>query len=92
MTVAMTGLKTLAIHKVRWQHKRLRRPRELVVDRPGALVQMDSKHVALRNGEVVYQFGAAAHQSSWRRVLEAGGDPVPFQIQAIQSDWGSEFL
>ena len=28
---------------VRWRHTRLRRPRELVVDSPGALVQMDSK-------------------------------------------------
>ena len=42
----------------RWQHKRLRRPKELVVNSPGALVQMDSKHVALGNGKVVYQFGA----------------------------------
>ena len=76
---------------IRWHQKRLRRPRELVVDRPGALVQMDSKHVAIGNGKVVYQFGAVellhpqagggpgatAYQSSWRRVLEAGGDPVP---------------
>ncbi len=31
---------------VRWRHTRLRRPRELVVDSPGALVQMDSKQVA----------------------------------------------
>ena len=43
---------------VRWRHTRLRRPRELVVDSPGALVQMDSKQVALGNGKVVYQFGA----------------------------------
>ena len=35
--------------------------------------------------------GAAAYQSPWCRVLEAGGDP-PFQVQAIQSDGGSEFL
>ena len=43
---------------VRWRHTRLRRPRELVVDSPGALVQMDSKQVALGNRKVVYQFGA----------------------------------
>ncbi len=42
---------------VRWRQARLRRPRELVVDSPGALVQMDSKQVALGNGKVVYQFG-----------------------------------
>ena len=70
---------------VRWQHKRLRRPGELVVDRPGALVQIDSKHVTLGNGKVVYQFGAVDYftrkrvvaLAPWRRVLEAGGDPVP---------------
>ena len=28
------------------------------MDSPGALVQMDSKQVALGNGNVVYQFGA----------------------------------
>ena len=39
---------------VRWQHKRLLRPRELVVDKPGALVQVDSKHVTIGNGKVVY--------------------------------------
>ena len=42
---------------VRRQHKRLRRPRELVADSSGALVQVDSKHVALGNVKVVYQFG-----------------------------------
>ena len=76
---------------VRWQHKRLRRPGELVVDRPGALVQMDSKHVTLGiwkggvpvwGGGLFHQeegggSGATAYQSPWRRVLEAGGDPVP---------------
>ena len=91
---------------VRWQHKRLRRPRELVVDRPGALVQMDSKHVALGNGKVVYQFGAVDYFTRKRVVALAprltshhGAEflrqvvtQFPFQVQAIQSDGRSEFL
>jgi transposase InsO family protein len=91
---------------VRWQHKRLRRPKELVVDSPGALVQMDSKHVALGNGKVVYQFGAVDYFTRKRVVALAprltshnGAEflrqvvtQFPFQVQAIQSDGGSEFL
>ena len=91
---------------VRWRHKRLRRPRELVVDRPGSLVQMDSKHVAIGNGKVVYQFGAvdcftrkrvvalaprltSHHGAEFLRRMVA---QFPFQVQAVQSDGGSEFL
>ena len=68
---------------VRWQHKRLRRPRELVVDRPRALVQMDSKHVALRNGKVVYQFGAVDYFTRKRVVALA---------PRLTSHHGAEFL
>ena len=91
---------------VRWQHKRLRRPKELVVDKPGALVQVDSKHVAMGNGKVVYQFGAVDYFTRKRVVALAprltshhGAEflrrvvtQFPFQVQAIQSDGGSEFL
>ena len=91
---------------IRWHQKRLRRPRELVVDRPGALVQMDSKHVAIGNGKVVYQFGAVDYFTRKRVVALAprltshhGAEflrqvvtQFPFQVQAIQSDGGSEFL
>ena len=91
---------------VRWQHKRLRRPKELVVDSPGALVQMDSKHVALGNGKVVYQFGAVDYFTRKRVVALAprltshhGAEflrqvvtQFPFHVQAIQSDGGSEFM
>src|SRR3989304_6108030 len=38
--------------------RRLRRPRCLAVDRPGALVQMDSKQVRMANGKTVFEFGA----------------------------------
>src|SRR4030065_630949 len=36
--------------------RRLRRPRCLAVDRPGALVQMDSKQVRMANGKTVFEF------------------------------------
>lgn len=42
----------------RWRQERLRRPSDLVVDRPGRLVQVDSRQVPLGQGRVVYQFGA----------------------------------
>jgi putative transposase len=90
----------------RWHHQRLRRPKELVVDRPGALVQLDSKQVPLGKGKVVYQFGAVDCFTRKRvvaiapRLTSAQGAAFlkrlvaqfPFQVQAIQSDGGSEFL
>ena len=91
---------------VRWRHRRLRRPKELVVDSPGALVQMDSKQVAVGNGKVLYQFGAVDCFTRKRVVALAprltsrhGAEflkrvvtQFPFPIQAVQSDGGSEFL
>jgi hypothetical protein len=38
--------------------KRLRRPHDLSVAEPGALVQMDTKYVQMPNGKTVFQFGA----------------------------------
>jgi len=92
--------------KVRWRQERLRRPRELVVDRPGGLVQVDSKQVPLGNGGVVYEFGAVDWFTRKRvvalapRLTSAQGAAFlkrllaefPFPVQAIQSDGGSEFL
>ena len=90
----------------RWRHARLRRPRELVADSPGALVQMDSKQVTLGNGKVVYQFGAVDCFTRKRVValaprldsrhgaqfLKLAVSRFPFPIRAVQSDGGSEFL
>ena len=42
----------------RAHRERLRRPPDLVVDRPGVLMQMDSKQVQLDGGKVTFQFGA----------------------------------
>ncbi len=87
----------------RWHQKRLRRPKELVVDRPGVLVQLDSKQVPLGQGKVVYQFGAVDCFTRKRvaalapRLTSAEGSAFlkrmvahfPFSVEAIQSDGGS---
>lgn len=86
--------------------RRLRRPPDLSVEEPGALVQMDSKHVQLPNGKTVFQFGAidcftrkrvvdlAPNLTSQEgaRFLHKVISGFPFPVQAIQSDGGSEFL
>lgn len=86
--------------------KRLRRPPGLKVDRPGALVQMDSKQVQASTGKPVFQFGALDCFTRKRVValaprltsqqgaafLERVVATLPFPVQAIQSDGGSEFL
>jgi len=86
--------------------KRLRRPPELKVDCPGALVQLDSKQIPLGQGKIVFQFGALDCFTRKRVValaprltsqqgaafLERVVATFPFPVQAIQSDGGSEFL
>ncbi len=90
----------------RWHEKRLRRPPDLVVDRPGALVQLDSKQVSLDKGKVLFHLGAIDCFSRKRVVglvprltsqqgaafLRRVVREFPFPLVAIQSDGGSEFL
>lgn len=85
---------------------RLRRPPDLVVDRPGALVQLDTKYVPLGKGVTVYQFGAVDYctrkrvvalvpqltSTAARRFLEHLLRRFPFPVTAIQTDNGPEFL
>src|SRR3990170_4997171 len=86
--------------------KRQRRPHDLSVQAPGALVQMDSKQVQMRNGKTVFEFGAIDCFTRKRvvglaprltsregaRFLHKALSGFPFPVQAIQSDGGSEFL
>jgi len=88
------------------QRGRLRRPTDLVVDRPGALVQLDSKQVALGVGKAVFQFGAVDCFTRKRVVALAPSltsqqgaiflhrviKEFPFPVAAVQSDGGAEFL
>ena len=85
---------------------RLRRPHDLSVEEPGALVQMDSKYVQLPNGKTVFEFGAidcftrkrvidlapSLTSEEGARFLHTVISGFPFSIQAIQSDGGAEFL
>lgn len=88
-------------------HKeRQRRPRDLVVNRPDVLVQIDSKQVLLAPGKVAFHFGAVDCFTRKRVVglaprltSEQGAaflrrviKEFPFPVAAIQSDGGSEFL
>jgi putative transposase len=91
---------------VRWHQERLRRPPDLMVDHPGALVQVDTKQVDIGQGKAVYQFGAVDYFTRKRvvglapRLSSAQGAAflqrivagLPFPVEAIQSDGGSEFL
>ncbi len=91
---------------VRWHQERLRRPPDLMVDHPGALVQVDTKQVDIGQGKAVYQFGAVDYFTRKRvvglapRLSSAQGAAFlqrivaefPFPVEAIQSDGGSEFL
>jgi len=97
--VVRTGLQAAA-------RRRPRRPADLVVDRPGVLVQVDCKQVAVAPGSVVFEFGAIdcftrqrvvqlypkQHSRAGAQFLEQVVQAFPFPIQAIQTDGGSEFL
>ena len=90
----------------KWREERLRRPVGLVVNCPGALVQMDSKQVSLDKGKKVYQFGALdcftrkrvvglaprLNSQEGEAFLYRVVNEFPFPITSIQSDGGSEFL
>jgi putative transposase len=90
----------------KWRQERLRRPPDLVVDHPGALVQVDTKQVAVASQKIVYQFGAVDYFTRKRVVgmaprltssygaafLQRVVSEFPFPLEAVQSDGGSEFL
>ena len=90
----------------KWRRDRLRRPRDLVVDHPGALVQVDTKQVPMVGAKPVYEFGAVdcftrkRVVALSRRLTSAQGAAFlqllmarfPFAVEAVQSDGGGEFL
>jgi transposase len=84
----------------------VRKPREYLPDSPGAIVQVDTAHVALYNGFRFKHFTACDVFTRWQ-VLEAHGratahaaagfldtilERMPFPVKAIQVDGGSEFM
>ena len=88
------------------RRERPRRPRELVVDAPGSLVQLDSKEVVLERGRKCYEFAAVDYFTRKRVVALAPSlrsqmaaaflhrlvERFPFPVSAVQSDGGSEFM
>jgi transposase InsO family protein/transposase-like protein len=84
----------------------VRKPKEYLADRPGAIVQVDTAHVSLFPGFSFKHFTACDVFTRWH-VLEAHGratahaaagfldtilERMPFPVRAIQVDGGSEFM
>lgn len=84
----------------------LRRPRDLVVEEPGALVQLDTKEVSTGNGGKRYEFAGVDYLTR-KRVVGAAASlksvegaaflhrmvaAFPFPVRAVQSDGGPEFM
>ncbi|OGE74296.1 MAG: hypothetical protein A3I07_04500 [Candidatus Doudnabacteria bacterium RIFCSPLOWO2_02_FULL_42_9] len=87
------------------KHPKKRFPRELVVNMPGKLIQIDTKHLRTFQGVKIYQFTAidvltkvrvlwvSTHLSSVMaaKFLRHCVRSFPFKIENIQTDNGSEF-
>src|SRR3972149_10744404 len=84
----------------------VRKPKEYLADRPGAIVQVDTAHVSLFPGFSFKHFTACDVFTRWQ-VLEAHGratahaaagfldtvlERLPFPGRAVQVDGGSEFI
>jgi len=84
----------------------VRKPKDYLADRPGAIVQVDTAYVSLFPGFSFKHFTACDVFTRWQ-VLEAHGratahaaagfldtilERMPFPVKAIQVDGGSEFM
>ena len=84
----------------------IRKPKDYLVTAPGCIVQVDTVHVHLFSGFTFRHFTACDVFSRWQ-VLEAHGratahaaagfldtilERMPFPVEAIQVDGGSEFM
>lgn len=88
------------------RNTRTRRPKELVAARPGDLVQIDTKHLYLPGNTRRFQFVAVdvatrlkvtevystASSRTAAHFLETVLERFPFQVSAVQTDNGSEYL
>jgi transposase InsO family protein len=86
-------------------HPKKRFPRDILITKPGALVQVDTKHLNASNGHKLYQFTAIDVLTKLRVLsvstsisskaaadfLKLVTDSLPFKINALQTDNGSEF-
>jgi len=84
----------------------VRLPRDIAAAKPGGLVQLDTVHLSLGAGSPVRQFTAYCPRAKWtvakafRRATAAAAAmfldkleaDMPFKVEAIQVDGGSEFM
>ena len=103
---ALIGRKTSRQRYRAAKHPKRRHPRGLKIAQPGDLVQMDTKYLVGVGGRTMYQFTAIdvltklrvlyVHPSESSRngaaFLQQCLLMFPFEIRAVQTDNGSEFL
>jgi transposase len=84
----------------------VRLPKDIAASKPGGLVQLDTVHLSLGSGSPVRQFTAYCPVAKWtvakayRRATAAAGSlfldkliaDMPFEVETIQVDGGSEFM
>lgn len=84
----------------------IRLPRDIAADKPGGLVQLDTVHLSLGSGSPVRQFTAYCPIAKWtvakayRRATASAAAmfldkleaDMPFKVEALQVDGGSEFM
>jgi len=94
-----------ARRKLRKRPWAVRKPKYWRIQQPGDLVEIDTKEIRMRRGVILKHFSARDVVSRWdvvevhhratslaaARFLDTVLDRVPFPIQALQVDGGSEF-
>jgi len=94
-----------ARRKLRKRPWAVRKPKYWRIQQPGDLVEIDTKEIRMRRGVILKHFSARDVVSRWdvvevhhratslaaARFLDTLLDRVPFPIQALQVDGGSEF-
>jgi len=94
-----------ARRKLRKRPWAIRKPKHWRIEQPGDLVEVDTKEVTLRRGEVLKHFSARDVISRWdvveahhratslaaARFLDVLLERMPFRVAALQVDGGSEF-
>ena len=87
------------------RHHAVRLPRDMKADRPGGLIQIDTVFVTLAPGRAIKHFNAYCPVAKWTvakaanrataeaasRFLDKVVAEMPFPVEAIQVDGGSEF-
>lgn len=87
------------------KHPKKRFPRDILITKPGSLVQIDTKHLSKTDGQKLYQFtaidvltkirvlwvSASISSKAAAEFLRIVMAALPFKVHAVQTDNGSEF-